>query len=140
MAQTKKQGILSQLSVPPDRSFGITFTVIFCILSVFPRPAEGPLRYWTLITAAVILLVAFTFPKLLRPFNIVWTLFGFMMGKITNPLLLGILYFLLITPFALMVRLFKRDFFNMKFNPAMESYWQEKKKPNERARAMTSQF
>ncbi len=140
MSKSHRFSRFEDLNVPPNKSFGITFAVIFLVVGLFPLLRGGAVMLWALIVSGCFLLIALTVPKVLALPNKLWTLFGHMMGKITNPLLLGILYFLFITPFSLLLRLFGKDFLRMGFSKKCESYWIEKPAPRPVSESMKSQF
>lgn len=107
-----------------ERSFGIVFTVVFAILGSLPL-LHGEIRfhYWLLGISAGFLVVTFTYPKLLAPLNLVWFKFGMLLAKIMNPLIMGLLFFIVVTPMALMLKLFGKDPMRRKLDPKASSYW-----------------
>jgi predicted membrane metal-binding protein len=111
------------VKVGSERAFGIVFAVVFAIVGLLPLWSGGPVRSWALIVAAVFLIVALVAPKALRPLNILWFRFGLLLHKIVNPLIMGMLFFLTVTPIALYFRLTGKDPLNRRFEPDRASYW-----------------
>ncbi|MEQ8662161.1 MAG: SxtJ family membrane protein [Gammaproteobacteria bacterium] len=89
------------------RSFGIVFTVVFVLIGAWPLLAGGAPRYWSLLAGSAMLAVALMRPALLAPLSAAWQRFGLLLHRIVNPLVLGALFFLVVTPFGLLMRLFR---------------------------------
>ncbi len=115
--------------LPSDRSFGILFTVVFALIAGWMAWRGKTLWPWFAGASAAFLLVSFTFPKALRPLNIVWMKLGLLLGAIVSPIVLGIIYFLVITPVALFFKMTKRDVLNRKYEPSLASYWIDRDPP-----------
>jgi len=107
-----------------DRGFGITFAVVFGLLggyfTVLSPSAAGP---WFLGGAGAFLVVAFVRPATLRPLNMLWFQFGLLLHKIVSPIVMGLMFFLVITPFAIVMKLAGRDHLRLKFDSEQKSYW-----------------
>ena len=123
-----------------DRSFGIVMAVVFGIIGVWPVLSEGPLRWWALIPAALFCSLAFLRPTLLSPLNRQWFRFGLLLNKITSPLLMGLLYYGLMTPYGCMLRWLGKDLLHLRFDPSAESYWIERKPPGPAPETIKRQF
>ena len=111
-----------------EKSFGILFGVVFIIVSVWPLFYSNSLRIWSLILAIIFFLLAFLKPSLLKSFNNAWIKLGELLGRIIAPIVMAIVYFLILTPISLLVRLFGKDLIGMKFNNDIKSYWIKRKK------------
>ena len=111
-----------------EKSFGILFGVVFIIISVWPLFYSNSLRVWSLILAIIFFLITFLKPLLLKPFNNAWIKLGELLGRIIAPIVMAIVYFLILTPLSLLVRLFGKDLIGMKFNNDIKSYWIKRKK------------
>lgn len=111
-------------TLPSDRSFGILFTVVFTLgfSYSFYKSFSLILTATLGVAALMLLIVAFVAPKLLSPFNRVWFALGLLLGKIVSPIVLGVIFFLLITPVAFITRVFGRDELKLK-KRSVESYW-----------------
>ena len=111
-----------------EKSFGILFGVVFIIISVWPLFYSNSLRVWSLILAIIFFLITFSKPSLLKPFNNAWIKLGELLGRIIAPIVMAIVYFLILTPISLLVRLFGKDLIGMKFSNDIKSYWIKRKK------------
>ena len=111
-----------------EKSFGILFGVVFIIISVWPLFYSNSLSVWSLILAIIFFLITFSKPSLLKPFNNAWIKLGELLGRIIAPIVMAIVYFLILTPISLLVRLFGKDLIGMKFSNDIKSYWIKRKK------------
>ena len=111
-----------------EKSFGILFGLVFIIVSVWPLFYSNSLRIWSLILAIIFFLLAFLKPSLLKSFNNAWIKLGELLGRIIAPIIMAIVYFLILTPISLLVRLFGKDLIGMKFSNDIKSYWIKRKK------------
>ena len=106
-----------------ERNFGIVFAVVFTIIGLWPLWDGGPFRLWALAGAGIFLAAGVFFPALLRPFNRLWFNFGMALHNIVNPLVMGLLFYLTVTPIALIMRAAGKDPLHRKFDPQAKSYW-----------------
>ena len=98
------------------------------IISLFPLINDENLRIWSLIVSTVFLFLGLIKSKILTPLNKIWFKFGLILGKIVSPIIMGVIFFLVVTPTALIMRLVGKDLLNLKFNKH-KSYWIEKTGP-----------
>ena len=122
--------------LPTNKNFGIVFSVIFLIISLFPLINDGSLRIWSLIVSTVFLFLGLINSKILTPLNKIWFKFGLLLGRIVSPVIIGFIFFLVVTPTALIMRLIGKDLLNLKFSKH-KSYWIEKTGPKSK---MKNQF
>jgi hypothetical protein len=123
-----------------NRSFGLVFTALFLIIGLAPLlHGRGP-RYWSLVISAAFLAVTLIRPDLLQPLNTLWTKFGLLLHKIVNPIVMGLLFFLILTPFGTALRLMGKDPLSRRFDPAASSYWIPRQPPGPPPGTMTQQF
>src|SRR5215469_14983419 len=101
-----------------DRNFGLVFAAFFALVGLWPLHARGPVRVPPLIVAGVFLVVALVRPQWLRPLNKVWTLVGLLLGRIVNPIVTAILFYLVFTPMGFISRLLGKDPLRLKPAPA----------------------
>ena len=120
-----------------NKSFGIVFSFVFLIIALYPLINDHEIRLWSLIISIIFLLLGLTNSKILTPFNTVWFKFGIFLGKIVSPIIMGIIFFLVVTPIGLLMRLFGKDVINLKLNKNESSYWVEKVGPKSK---MKNQF
>jgi len=143
---TDKQGLHEDFSRDDDiragseRAFGIVFAVVFTIIALWPLLDGAPFRIWALATAGIFLTAALLLPVVLKPLNRVWFLFGLALHKIVNPLVMGLLFFLTVTPIALMMRIVGKDPLQRKFDPDAETYWIKRDPPGPAPDSMRQQF
>ena len=108
--------------ISSNKSFGILFFIVFMLISIWPLVYEGPLRIWSIPIALLFLILGLMNSKLLNPLNIVWVKFGELLGRIIAPIVMSIIYFFIITPIGLFMRLIGRDLLKIKFSNR-QSYW-----------------
>lgn len=109
-----------------DRAFGYVFAVVFALIGLFPLwRLEAP-RWWALAIAAVFAGFAVLFPHLLHPLNRAWLAFGRLLHRIVSPVVMGAVFFLAVTPTALIMRLRGRDLLLRRWRPDLPSYWIER--------------
>ena len=128
-------------NLPSNQSFGFLFAGIFALIAAYAayRGAYGFKVYGWLIAGAMIGLITITAPNLLTPFNKSWMRLGYVMGLVVSPLVLGVIFFFLITPVALVTRLFGRDELRLK-KTKLNSYWIERDPPGPAGDSFDKQF
>ena len=117
-----------QNKIPSNKSFGIVFFILFLIISLWPLLNSGNVRIWSLLLSLIFLILGILNSRILTPFNKIWMKFGILLGNVVSPIIMVIVFFLVITPIGLLMRIFKKDLLNLKFNKNY-SYWIEKKGP-----------
>jgi len=127
---------MDDIKIGSNRSFGIVFFVVFLIIATYPLINGDELRLWSLIISIVFLFLGLVNSKILNPLNKLWFKFGIFLGKIISPLVMGIIFFLIVTPIGLLMRLLNKDLLNLKFNNN-NTYWIEKTEPKSK---MKNQF
>ena len=127
---------MDDVKIGSNRSFGVVFFVVFLIIATYPLINGDELRLWSLIISIIFLFLGLVNSKILNPLNKLWFKFGIFLGKIISPLLMGIIFFLVVTPIGLLMRLFNKDLLNLRFNNN-SSYWIEKTEPKSK---MKNQF
>lgn len=115
----------TEVRIGSERSFGIVFCVVFAIIALYPLLNDSGVRWWALALAALLLAVGLLKPDLLRPLNRIWFRFGLLLNRIISPVVMGILFFLTVTPVGVLMRLRNRDLLKQRFNPNATSYWTE---------------
>lgn len=125
---------------PSERSFGLVFAAAFLAAGAWPMWSGGPPRVWALGTSAAVAVVALVVPAALRPANRAWLKLGLLLGRITNPIITALLFFLVFTPVALVMRLLKKDPLRLGRLPDAASYWIERQPPGPEPGSMTRQF
>ena len=127
---------MDEIKIGSNRSFGIVFFFVFLLIAVYPLIKNQDIRLWSLTVSVVFLTLGIFNSKILNPLNKLWFKIGIFLGKIVSPLIMGIIFFLVVTPIGLLMRLFRKDLLNLKFNNN-KSYWIEKDGPKSK---MKNQF
>ena len=126
----------SNLKIGSNKSFGIVFFIVFLIVGLYPLVNKEELRIWCLIISLFFLILGSINSKILTPLNKIWFKFGILLGKIVSPIIMGVIFFLVVTPIALIMRIVGKDLLNLKFNKD-KSYWIQKTGPKSK---MKNQF
>ena len=125
-----------KIKISTNKSFGIVFFVVFLIIALYPLINDGNIRIWASIVAIVFLILGLINSSILTPLNKIWFKFGILLGRIISPIVMGIIFFLVVTPIAFIMRLLGKDLLNLKYNDN-QSYWIEKSGPKSK---MKNQF
>ena len=123
-----------------DRSFGFVFAALFLIIGLYPLLHASGIRLWAVAISGLFLLLAALRPQVLAPANRLWTKFGLLLHNIVSPIALGILFFLVVTPTGLLMRLLGKDPLRLRFDPAADSYWIKRDPPGPTADSLNNQF
>jgi len=118
-----------KIKLPSNRNFGLVFFIVFMVIALWPLLNQSEIRYWSLFISLVFLLLGIMNSKLLTPLNKIWFKFGLLLGSIISPIIMGIVYFLIVTPTGFIMRVIGKDVLNLKKN-AKNSYWLEKNNKN----------
>ena len=110
-----------------NRGFGILFFIVFVIISIWPLFKGGDLRLWSLIIAFIFLVLGLLNSKFLTPAKRIWIRFGELLGKIISPIVLSIIFFLLITPIGILMKILRKDLLNLRFTKD-KTYWIKRNK------------
>ena len=127
---------MDDVKISSNRSFGIVFFVVFLIIALFPLINDGNIRLWSLIVSLAFLTLGLLNSKFLSPLNKIWFKFGLFLGKIISPMVMGLIFFFVVTPIGILMRILKKDLLNLKMNNN-KSYWIEKSEPKSK---MKNQF
>ena len=127
---------MDEIKIGSNRSFGIVFFVVFLLIALYPLLKESDLRIWSLIISFIFLALGLSNSNLLTPLNKLWFKFGLFLGKIISPLIMGFIFFVVVTPIGIIMRLLRKDLLNLKYNKK-KSYWIEKTGPKSK---MKNQF
>ena len=127
---------MDDIKISSNRSFGIVFFIVFLLIALYPLSYSGEIRDWSVIISLIFLVLGLLNSKILTPLNKLWFKFGIFLSKIISPLIMGIIFFLVVSPIGLIMRIFGKDVLNLKYNKN-QSYWIEKNGPKSR---MKNQF
>ena len=127
----------SKIKVSSNRSFGLVFFVVFLIIGLWPLLDGGQFKIWSLFFSLFFLVLGLLNSKLLTPLNLLWTKFGILLGNVFAPIVMSFIFFLVVTPIGLLVRIMGRDLLRTKYNKSEKSYWVKRDK---RTTKMNQQF
>tara|TARA_B100000886_G_C20240766_1_gene414518 strand:- start:61 stop:444 length:384 start_codon:yes stop_codon:yes gene_type:complete len=127
---------MDEIKISSNRSFGIVFFIVFFLISTYPILNGDQIRIWSLIISLLFLILGLLNSGILFPLNKIWFRFGILLGKIISPLVMGLIFFIVVTPIGLLMRLLNKDLLKLKFNN-QKSYWIEKSEPKSK---MKNQF
>jgi hypothetical protein len=105
-----------------EKSFGILFAIVFFLIGIWSLLSGGSLKVWPLVLSFIFLIVAFFKQELLKPLNNIWIKIGEVLGRIVAPMVMALIFFLVITPLSLIMRLFGKDLLRLKTSKD-KSYW-----------------
>lgn len=125
---------------PSNRSFGLVFAAVFCIVALMPLLHGGGARTWALVIAAAFAVTSFAAPAMLAMPNRLWTGLGLLLGKIVSPVVIAILFYGVFTPLGLLMRVLGKDSLKLRLDRAATSYWVPRVPPGPRPDSMTEQF
>lgn len=127
---------MDEIKISSNKSFGIVFFVVFLSISIYPITYDGGIRIWSLLIALIFLFLGLINSRILTPFNILWFKLGIILGKIVSPIIMFIIFFAVVTPIGLFMKIIKRDLLGLKFS-SKKTYWIEN---NSHKSTMKNQF
>jgi len=125
------------IKIGTNKSFGIVFFVVFLLIGFYPLLNDDSLRWWAIIVSVFFLLLGFLNSVLLTPLNSIWFKFGLFLGKFVSPIVMGLVYFAVVFPTFLFLKLLKKNYLNIKYEKNRLSYWMDVKNKN---KSMKDQF
>ncbi len=123
-----------------ERSFGIVFAVVFCLIGLWPAKSGGAVRLWALAIALAFLAAAFLAPRLLAPLNLIWFRLGLLLHRVVNPLVMAVVYYGAVVPTGLILKARGKDLLRLKRDPDAKSYWIVRDPPGPPPGSMSRQF
>ena len=112
---------LNKVSKKNNITFGILFFVLFLIIGLYPLKSVGVIRIWSITLSLLFLIITIIKPNLFTYLNRLWIKFGILLGKIISPIVMGLVFFFVVTPIGVLVRILKKDV--MGFKRGASSYW-----------------
>jgi|TARA_Y100000389_G_scaffold173023_1_gene181912 hypothetical protein len=112
----------NSIRIGSNRSFGIVFFILFLIIALYPMIGDQEIRIWSLLTSLIFLTLGLMNSKFLTPLNKLWHRFGILLGNIISPIVMGIVFFMIVTPTSIILKIFSKDILNLKKNNS-KSYW-----------------
>ena len=114
-----------KIKIGSNRSFGVVFSIAFLIIALLPLLNDNSVRIWSIILSLIFFILGLLNSNILSPLNRIWFMFGIILGGIVSPIIMGLVFFLVVTPTSLILRLFKKDVLSLKKNDSM-TYWIKK--------------
>ena len=114
---------ISKIRISSNRNFGLVFFFVFFIVGLLPLLKEEPFIIWSIVIAIIFLILGLLNSKLLTPLNKLWFKFGLFLGSIVSPIVMGIVFFLVITPTGFVMKIMGKDLLNKKKDNDKKSYW-----------------
>tara|TARA_B100000989_G_scaffold289146_1_gene260610 strand:- start:2438 stop:2827 length:390 start_codon:yes stop_codon:yes gene_type:complete len=116
-----------QNKLPSNRSFGILFFLVFLIIGIYPLLKDGDLRIWSLIISTIFLILGLLNSSILYPLNKIWMKFGYLLGAIIAPIVMALIFFGVVTPTGIFMKIAGKDLLNLK-KKDKKTYWIKKEK------------
>ena len=113
--------------ISSNRSFGLLFFIVFALIALWPLMSGGQLRFWPVPISLIFLVLGLLNSKLSSPLNSIWVKLGELLGRIIAPIVMAIIYFTILTPIGLLMRIIGKDLLNIKFSKN-KSYWTKREK------------
>ena len=114
---------MDKIKISTNRNFGLVFFIVFLIVSIWPLINGEPVRIWSSIISLIFLILGLMNSKILTPLNKLWFKFGMILGAIVAPIVMGIVFFLIITPIGLFMKIIGKDLLKKKFDKKKTTYW-----------------
>ena len=127
---------MNDVKISSNRSFGVVFFIVFLLIALYPVINNEEIRVWSLIVSLIFLVLWLLNSKILNPLNQIWFKFGVLLGRIISPLIMAIIFFFVVTPIGLIMRILGKDILNLRYN-TKKTYWIEKTGPKSK---MKNQF
>ena len=119
---------MNKIKISSNRNFGLVFFIIFLIVSLWPLTYGEPIRIWLVIISMVFLILGLMNSKLLTPLNKLWFKFGMILGAIIAPIVMGIIFFLIVTPTGFIMNIIGKDLLQKKYDKKKGTYWIKRNK------------
>ena len=117
----------SNIKIGTNKSFGLVFFVFFFIVSIFPLLNDENIRIWSLIISLIFFILGILNSKILTPLNQIWFKFGILLGRFVSPVVMGIIFFAIVTPTSVIMRVLQKNLLNLK-KGNKKTYWIERSK------------
>lgn len=137
---SEHQSHAAQVQMGSERSFGLVFAAVLAIIALWPLKSGGDVRLWAAGAAAAFLVLALVLPRVLRPLNVVWFKFGMLLHHVVTPVVMGLLFFLTVTPVGVLMRATGKDPMRLKRDAGATSYWIVRTPTGPSAESMKNQF
>jgi hypothetical protein len=115
----------NKIKISSNKSFGLVFSIVFLIISLLPLLNDGNIRIWSMVLATIFFSLGLLNSSILNPLNKIWFKFGILLGNFISPIVMGIVFFVVVTPTSLIMRIFGKNLLGLK-NSNKKSYWIER--------------
>ena len=129
-----------QVKASSNRAFGWVFVMVFLVIALWPLVHGGALRWGALMASALVALVTVAAPALLTVPNRLWQRFGLLLHRVISPIALGIMFYVVVTPMGLLMRVFAKDILRLRLDSGAETYWIKREPPGPQPDSMPHQF
>ena len=120
----------ASVKISSNRSFGLLFFIVFLAISLWPLKSQEDLRLWAFILALIFFVLGILNSKFLTPLNKLWMKFGIFLGSIVSPFVMGVVFFMVVTPVGLIMRFLGKDLLRIKKSKFVSTYWISREKQN----------
>ena len=120
----------ASVKISSNRSFGLLFFIVFLAISLWPLKSQEDLRLWAFILALIFFVLGILNSKFLTPLNKLWMKFGIFLGSIISPFVMGVVFFMVVTPIGLIMRFLGKDLLRIKKSKFVSTYWISREKQN----------
>ena len=120
----------NSVKISSNRSFGLLFFIVFLAISLWPLKSQEDLRLWAFILALIFFVLGILNSKFLTPLNKLWMKFGIFLGSIISPFVMGVVFFMVVTPIGLIMRFLGKDLLRIKKSKFVSTYWISREKQN----------
>ena len=120
---------MNKIKISSNRNFGLVFFIIFLIVSLWPLTYGEQIRIWSAVISLIFLILGLMNSKLLTPLNRLWFKFGMILGAVVAPIVMGVVFFLVVTPIGFIMRIMGKDLLKKKYDKKMKTYWIKRDKP-----------
>ena len=118
----------------------MVFIAVFLLLGLWPLRRGGPVRWWSVAIGLALVAIVLVRPAVLHPLNLAWAQLSLLLSRVMNPVVVGLVFFVAVTPLALILRLLGKDPLRLRFDPAASSYWLRRQPPGPAPESMSNQF
>jgi Saxitoxin biosynthesis operon protein SxtJ len=123
-----------------NRVFGLVFAAVFLVIALAPWVLGHEIRLWSIGVSVAFAIASLAMPQILAPLNRIWTRFGLLLHHVVSPLVLGIMFFVVITPMGLLMRLLGKDPLRLRLDAKAPTYWLERNPPGPKPESLSDQF
>ena len=136
------ESLLRDETIQPssNRAFGFVFATVFALIGALPLLSGDGVRAWSLAVAAAFLAVALALPSVLTGLNRLWLRFGLLLHRIVSPVVLGVMFFLVVTPTGFLMRLLGKDPLRLRYEEKASTYWIDRTPPGPPPESFDRQF